>query len=261
MLLDTSSKVDRVSPFATPVAASVASFHISPQKITRALAVIVSLLIITGIAVQSLRLSMGEEVMRQKHLWWLMDKFDLDGEFNVPNLYQTLTFFLCVGLLVMIAQAASKFKNPFARHWWGLAGFFLYLALDEGVELHEMTILPLRSIFGTDGYFYYAWVLLAVMIVPIIGALYLRFLWDLPAKFRWLFMTGGGFFITGAAVMEMVGGKVRKVYGLESIQYVSETIMEESLEMTGILIFIYALLSYLSHYVKEFQLQFFEQKS
>ena len=259
MILETVSNVNQENPFART--ATVVSFRISPQKITRVLSVFASCLVVIGIAVQSLRLSLGEEVMRQKHLWWLMDKFDLDGEFNVPNLYQTLTFFLCVGLLVMIAQAASKMKNPFARHWWCLAGFFLYLALDEGVELHEMTILPLRSIFGTSGYFYYAWVLLAIMIVPIIGALYLRFLWDLPAKFRWLFIAGGGVFITGAAVMEMVGGHIRKVYGLESIQYVSETIVEESLEMTGILIFIYALLSYLSHYVKEFQLQFFEQKS
>ncbi len=259
MIVETESKVQQVNPFAKPV--NVISFRISPQKIIRILSLISASLIVAGIAVQTLRLSLGEEVMRQKHLWWLMDKFDLDGEFNVPNLYQTLTFFLCVGLLTMIAQAATKLKNPFARHWWCLAGFFLYLALDEGVELHEMTILPLRSIFGTEGYFYYAWVLLAVMIVPIIGALYLRFLWDLPAKFRWLFITGGGFFITGAAVMEMLGGKIRNVYGLESIQYVAETITEESLEMTGILIFIYALLSYLSHYVKDFQLQFVEQKS
>ena len=79
---------------------------------------------VTGIIGQSLQIiALGEEFMRQKHLWWLMDKFDLDGEFNVPNLYQTLTFFLCVGLLVMIAQAASKIRqNPFARHWWCLAG-------------------------------------------------------------------------------------------------------------------------------------------
>ncbi len=259
MILETVSNVNQENPFARTVTA--VSFRISPQKIIRVLSGLVSLLIVLGIAVQSLRLSLGEEVMRLKHLWWLMDKFDLDGEFNVPNLYQTLSFFLCVGLLAMIAQAASKMKNPFARHWWCLAGFFFYLALDEGVELHEMTIIPLRAVFGTDGYFYYAWVLLAVMIVPIVGALYLRFLWDLPAKFRWLFIAGGGVFITGAAGMEMVGGHIRKVYGLESLQYVAETIIEESLEMTGILIFIYALLCYLSHYVKEFQFQFIEQKS
>jgi hypothetical protein len=259
VIVETVSKVHPVNPFAK--SANTISFRISPQKIIRVLSLIAASLVVAGIAVQTLRLSLGEEMMRQKHLWWLMDKFDLDGEFNVPNLYQTLTFFLCVGLLVMIASAATKLKNPFARHWWCLAGFFLYLALDEGVELHEMTIQPLRAVFGTDGYFYYAWVLLAVMVVPIVGALYLRFLWNLPTKFRWLFIAGGGIFITGAAVMEMVGGHIRKVYGLESLQYVSETVVEESLEMIGILIFIYALLSYLSHYVKEFQVQFFEPKS
>ena len=259
MILETVSNVHQENPFARRVTA--VSFRISPQKIIRVLSFFASCLVATGILVQSLRLSLGEEVMRQKHLWWLMDKFDLDGEFNVPNLYQTLTFFLCVGLLVMIAQAASKMKNPFARHWWCLAGFFLYLALDEGVELHEMTILPLRAAFGTEGYFYYAWVILAVMLVPIVGALYLRFLWDLPSTFRWLFISGGAVFITGAAVMEMLGGHIRKVYGLESVQYVAETVIEESLEMIGILIFLYALLSYLSHYVKEFQFQFIEPRS
>ena len=141
-------------------------------------------------------------------------------------------------------------------------GFFLYLALDEGVELHEMTIHPLRNIFGTERLF-----LLCLGSVSGHDRTDFRQRFTFascgicPLNFVGFLLQAEDRFITGAAGMEMVGGHVRKVYGLESIQYVSETIMEESLEMTGILIFIYALLSYLSHYVKEFQLQFFEQKS
>lgn len=259
MILEKVINGSQVNPFAK--SATAVSFRISPQKITHVLAVFASLLIIAGIVAQSLRLSLGEEFMRQKHLWWLMDKFDLDGEFNVPNLYQTLLLFLCVGLLLMIAQAAKKSDKVYVQQWRCLALFFVYLACDEGVELHEMTIKPLRQIFGTSGFFYYAWVILAAMMVPIFAALYFRFLMDLPTKFRWLFLSAGGLFITGAAGMEMIGGYVRNVYGLESPQYVAETIMEESLEMAGILIFIYALLSYLSLYIKEFQFQFIEPKS
>ena len=259
MILETVSNVNQENPFTRT--ATAVSFRISPQKITRVLSLFVAFLVVTGIIVQSMKFTLGEEFMRQKHLWWLIDKFDLDGEFNVPNLYQTLSLFLCVGLLAMIARAAKNSDKMYARQWWGLAIFFFYLACDEGVELHEMTIQPLRNIFGTGGYFYYAWVLLPVMLVPILGTLYFRFLLDLPSKFRWLFISAGTVFISGAAGMEMLGGHIRKVYGLESIQYVAETIMEESLEMIGILIFIYALLSYLSHYVKEFQFQFIEQKS
>ncbi len=262
MLLDTTSQVNtahKISPFAKTV--TTASFQISPQKITRVLSFVVSLIIAAGISAQYLRFSLTEAYMREKHYWWLMDKFDLDGEFNVPNFYQTLSLLFCGILLMMIARASKNSNKNYVLHWWGLAATFIFLGCDEAIQLHEMTILPLRNIFGTDGYFFYAWVMLAAILVPIFGLLYIKFLWALPVKFRWLFITAGTVYVAGALGLEMVGGQLRKIYGLESVQYVAETILEESLEMIGILIFIYALLSYFSHHVKEFQFQFTEQKS
>ena len=56
--------------------------------------------------------------------------------------------------------------------------------------------------------------------------------------------------------MEMVGGYYLTFYGKHNITYAILMTIEEFLEMLGIVVFIYALLSYMSSYMKGVSLRF-----
>jgi len=88
---------------------------------------------------------------------------------------------------------------------------------------------------------------------------YLPFLAHLPTKTRWLFITAGALYAGGALGMEMVAGFYRSLYWEKDALYVMQTIVEEFLEMTGIVVFVYALMSYISLYVKDVRIHFTEE--
>ncbi len=64
------------------------------------------------------------------------------------------------------------------------------------------------------------------------------------------------FCVSGTVGTEIVGGRLLKLYGAQSPQYAAGTVAEEILEIIGVWIFIYALLSYLSKQVKEMYIEF-----
>lgn len=53
----------------------------------------------------------------------------------------------------------------------------------------------------------------------------------------------------------MVGGYIKDVYGSDNMTYVMEATIEEFLDMLGVIVFIYSLLSYMSSYMKGLSLR------
>ena len=60
-----------------------------------------------------------------------------------------------------------------------------------------------------------------------------------------LFIIAGCLYVSGALGMEMVGGNYRDMVGEVDLNYGLITSFEETLEMAGIILFIYGLLDYL----------------
>ena len=178
------------------------------------------------------------------NLMGLIPLFDLDTEGNLPTLYQAVALLLASVLLVEIAFVKKKEKDRYVNHWSILASIFAFLSLDEWMEIHEMSIEPLRSTFKATGIFYFSWVIPAAPIVFIVGLAYSRFLFDIPKKTMLLFMVAGSLFIAGALGMEMVGGHLSSLYGERNLRYALITTGEEVLEMAGVIVFIHALLDH-----------------
>ena len=163
-----------------------------------------------------------------------------------------LSMFLAAGMLAVIAFSETRQRRTPSLHlyWWGLSLIFLFLACDEAIMLHERLIEPIRDRFHLSGFFYYAWVLPYGIFALIIFALYLRFLLRLPREIAWLLVISGSMYVGGALGMEMVGGwYVEQHLGAEhtvrhsQIEVAFQTV-EESLEMMGIVVFIYTLARY-----------------
>ena len=112
-----------------------------------------------------------------------------------------------------------------------------------------------RSALNAEGLLYFAWVIPAMVLMMIFGAVYLKFLIDLPSKTRHIFLIAGIVYISGVLGMEMVGAQYWSRYGPDLTYGITATV-EEVLEMSGILVFIYGLLDYLETYVQGMQITF-----
>jgi hypothetical protein len=172
--------------------------------------------------------------------------FDLWAESSIPSWYSVALLLACAALLGVIAVAKRRAADRFARHWLGLALIFLALSIDDAADLHGHTSYKLQEMFETGGFLAYAWVIPAGIACAVVGLAYLRFLVELPPAIRWRFVIGGVLFLTGALVMEMIEGRYDTQHGVENMPYRIMVAIEESLEMAGIVIFISALMTYLS---------------
>ncbi len=117
-----------------------------------------------------------------------------------------------------------------------------------------------------DYLIHYEWVVPLGVFVFIGLLAYLRFVANLPKKTALLFLLAGTIFVVGALGMEALSGQQilasgggenwENVTGMPKIVEGIGSSIEEFLEMLAILVLIYALLSYISSYVKELTIQF-----
>ncbi len=172
--------------------------------------------------------------------------FDLNKEWNIPSFYSSVTILLCGGLLAVIATARKRQEKRDYLYWAGLAVVFIFLSLDEAALLHERLIIPLRTALNTSGVLYFAWVIPYGIFVIIIILIYLRFLFSLAGRIRYLIVLAGILYVAGVLGVEFISGYWFELYGEKNVTYALITMCEESLEMVGILVFIYALMSYIT---------------
>lgn len=178
--------------------------------------------------------------------------FDANREKSFPNLYSAYALLFCSFLLGMVALARRTAGARYVVHWALLSVIFLYLSVDEALVIHEKLIAPLRSAFDTGGFLRHAWVIPGIVAVLVLGLAYLRFVLDLPTRIRNLFVIAGIMYVGGALGMEMVGGYYLSVFG-ETLGEKLVTNTEESFEMLGVVVFIYALLLYLGLYAEKIE--------
>jgi hypothetical protein len=122
----------------------------------------------------------------------------------------------------------------------------VFLSLDETAQLHELSIRPLQDGFGATGVFYYAWIIPAGLCIALFAVAYVNFLASLPARTRRLFLVAGITFVGGAIGVEAISGKHASLHGEGNLTYHLITTLEELFEMAGLVLFIYALLDYIS---------------
>jgi hypothetical protein len=171
-------------------------------------------------------------------------KFDVAGEQTVGAWLSSILLMLCALVLLYIGTMRRQRGEPYAWHWLGLSVIFIGLSMDEAVGLHEMTIKPMREMFGTTGPFLFAWVIPASAFVALVGLAYLGFLWHLEPKFRVRFVLAGALFVGGALGFEMMEGELVDFYARHQLIYTAAMHLEDALESAGELLFLYSLLLY-----------------
>nr|WP_254104903.1 hypothetical protein [Aliivibrio fischeri] len=171
--------------------------------------------------------------------------FNVDKEMNVPTLYSSCAMIFASVLLALIAYVHFN-KNEQYLAWAGLSAIFLFLALDEMTELHEMLVGPVRNSLNTTGILYFAWVIPYAALLLVFGLTYFKFLFRLPTNTRNRLILAGIIYVSGALVMELIGGKIAEQYGTGALIYAISYTIEETLEMLGIATLIYTATTYIS---------------
>ena len=231
---------------------------ISIRKVTRFL-----LFVVLGFALGSLAEQLSRHLFSDPYFFGLGGQLNLENEKNIPAYYSGLTLLLCSGLLAFIAVYQQKNKGRYVWQWKGLSFLFFCLALDEVFSFHEKTTAPLKNSlsssgfnFATQGIFAFTWVVLGICFVLLMLLLYSKFLLALPTQFRRLFCLAGALFVTGSLGGEMIGSYWADLNGKENFVYTAIASLEELFEMLGVVVFIYALLSYISSELTEVRVRF-----
>jgi hypothetical protein len=193
----------------------------------------------------------NEVISRVTH--WL----DVNAESSIPTWYASLTLMLCSILLAFIAYAAKVQNRPYPLHWASLSVGFALLSLEEVIGIHSQVFKVLRSGVSITKGSGYILVLgaLALAGLAVLVLLYGRFFLHLPKRWRYLFVTGLIIYLTGVLATDTVGDYLRTAFGESSILYTVVLTVEEALEMTGVLIFIYALVDYIRQYIGSIHFQ------
>mgnify|MGYP003649496191 CR=1 FL=1 len=183
----------------------------------------------------------------------LVPLFNFGAEKNIPTLYSSLAL-LTSSLLLMAITLFHKRNGDSYYYWQALAIIFFFLCIDETAMLHEKLIEPVRESLNTSGLLYFAWVIPYGLALLVLITTYINFLRQLPNMTMILFLVSGATFILGAIGFELFGGRHFELYGNNNATYALFQTCEESLEMLGIAIFIYTLLTYIVDQLGSFQI-------
>lgn len=187
----------------------------------------------------------------------LAQNVDLDAEGGIAAWFSSTLWTLAAALAGAAAWRHRMRTGKVDRGWAGLAILFLLLSLDETAQLHELAILPLRKRLGLGGVFYFGWVLAAIPFLAVVAAVYLPWMWRLPRETRASLLLAGAIFVSGAVGMEMIAGpfaEAQEATGKAASQigiYHLCATLEETLELTGLIILAMSLAAHLERRPRE----------
>lgn len=174
-----------------------------------------------------------------------MRHINLDAEQCLGAWFGSAQMLACAILLWLISRQATLDQHRDRHYWTVLSLIFFALSLDEATSVHELVIEPLQHVLHTSGPFLFAWVIPALIFVPVFFLFYVGFLLRLPARFAIWFLVSGALYVAGALGMEMVGGAVATHTGEQGLYYILCYVTEESLEMIGMTSFMLALIRFI----------------
>lgn len=201
------------------------------------------------LSIVNLYIQISKYYFHHREEWMVM--FNLDREMNFPTLYATILLIICASILKQIYLEQKKNQNILRKRWKHLSSIFYFLAFDEFFQIHEVLIIPDLG-KGLWGIFHQVWVIPYLVFVMICIVYFWKLILLLPRNIMILFFLSGFLYVGGALGLEMIGGIwIRYAQGMQNLTYSLMASTEEMMEMLGIIVFINALLIYMTKYQEE----------
>ena len=221
---------------------------LNPTAIARVLGAITFFLVLASIAGQLTKFLLGHDYVKG-----FVPLFDVNQERNIPTFFSVLLLLGAALLLAVITRLKQNHRAPHVSKWATLTVGFVFMAFDEAFQVHEYLVAPVTKLLGDGhlGVFYFAWVIPGIALVFALGIFFLKFLLYLPPLTRMRFLIAGTIYVGGAIGFELIGGRYFELHRQLTLTYSMMATIEETLEMVGVIVFIWALLVYLADNHKE----------
>lgn len=220
-----------------------------PKKVARVMAVMVLALWVLSMAGSVSRFFLGYDSK-------VVSAFYFGYEKNFPSYYSSITLLFGAVLLAVVAVNALKNHEKYAFHWSLLSAIFVYISLDEMLALHEELHGPVKTLFHARGMLYFAWVIPFGALLIVFLLAYRKFVLDLPRKTRTLFIASGAIYVLGALGIEMLSARYYDGHGRDNFVFVMYETVEELLEMSGVILFVYAIGTHIRDHIKHVTIAF-----
>jgi hypothetical protein len=168
--------------------------------------------------------------------WLYISFFDLDEEESLGTWFSTLILFAAGQLTLLQSRYERRDSQPWLL-WWLLGIGFHLLSLDEVAGFHEFVNTVVADTH---------WTTFGAALVLVLAVSFLPFLWALPGRTRWLFILSGAIYVGGAVGVEWGTLWYEENGLLDTLAYNLWNALEEGMEMTGIILFICALLGHIA---------------
>lgn len=218
---------------------------ILPNSITTLLSRLVILLAAGHIAVYVMSFLFD---IRSTPMSGLFVFLNMGDESNLPTYVSALYLLFAGCLCLLISRDEFNRKKRLNWYWLGLAVGLLLMSMDEAAMIHEGVVASfLRAYISRgSGIMYYIWYKAYIPVVLVIACLYLPFLKRLSIRYSLRFILSGIVYFTGSLGFEMLESHLVYYNSSEGLKLLGLSILvEETLEMMGIVILIHTLLLYL----------------
>src|SRR5262245_18430826 len=223
-------------------------FAVRPRSVVGVCTVCIGLLLALHLASQIARFGFGRD-----YQLGLAAKVYLGSESSIPNWFSTILLLACAAVLFVIGSGAPRAD---AMRWRVLGAVFVALSLDEAAALHDLASPVFASVFTRLATVVggpvvalarkpnYAWEIPGAIVAAVVGLAYVPFLARLPRSTRNGFVLAGIVYVGAAVGIDFVEGWYSGLHGPRNPVFVALLTCEETLEMVGASIFLYALLRY-----------------
>ena len=173
-----------------------------------------------------------------RNFYGLIPLFKLNIEYNIPSFFSGCLFLGSAVLLILIWKAKKMNDEP-QIIWALLSVIFFYLGVEILLNVHGLLIEPIRKSLGISRRFYFVYglglLILLLVFIPV---------WrQLNKNVKQWFALSASTFLSGAIGFDVIGDVYFKSIGWrEDLIYSVLYTIEESLEMAGLIMFIYGLL-------------------
>lgn len=213
----------------------------TPALITRRLLFAMAAIVAASSAIRAVVHLTGHD-----YIYGLVPLLYVDKEQNIPTLFSVALLLADALALGMVTSLEAARGSRWTPAWRTLSLGFVLIAADEFMGFHELLTSPIRRAANgaAGGLFHYGWVAVGAPVALLVAACYYRFVRQLPKATQRAFVIAGACYVGGAVGIEVLGGLVAAKAGDMSVAHSVLATVEETMEMTGCILFLRGILEY-----------------
>jgi hypothetical protein len=220
---------------------------LSPKRVTLVLSAVAIALALINVIREVYQQVLGAELK-------LSTVFIFGDKINVPTWYSSALMLLAALLLLTIAWSGKSRGNQYTLHWGLLASLLLFLSLDEVSSIHRRVYFLSQYLRVTN--LQRIWVLLIILAFAGSVLLYRKFFAQLPRPIIIQFSITAILYWISFVVDKLDTRDYWNYYAMNGVMRTTRlwSTLDEVFELIGLIVFIHALLSYMSVNLKELRI-------